>query len=243
MIGRTGGVRVACGILLAAGWAHAAAVVVPNIWAGTEGPSAANFFASGVGQKQLQINASSEFGAVPLLLTSFALRPDVNLCAGNPCGAFSTTIHNLQITLATTTRAPDDADTVFADYLTTNAQVVFSGDLALSSSYTGPVAGPKNFDILFPFTSSYLYNPAAGNLVVQVAINSTDGIPVNLDAAQAAGDPVSRLFGGFSATVGLADSFGFIVQFQGQAPSSAPEPGACFLVAVGMAAMLYRRRR
>jgi hypothetical protein len=198
-----------------------------------------------VGQKQLQVNASSEFGAVPLVLTSFALRPEVNLCPGNPCGAFSTTIHNLQITLATTTHAPDDVgvDNVFADYLTTNAQVVFSGDLAVSTSYTGPAAGPKNFDILFPFTSSYLYNPAAGNLVFQIAINGPDGIPVFLDAVQTNNDPVARIFGSYAGTSGIGDSFGFVVQFQGQAASSVPEPGACFSVAVGMAAMLHRRRR
>ena len=226
-----------------------AAVVVPNAWAGTEAPSAFGMFANGVGQKVLQVNASSEFGASPLLLTSVALRPDVNLCPGNPCGAFSTTLHNLSVTLATTTHAPDDtgSDNAFADYLTTNVVTVFSGDLNVSSNYTGPVSGPKNFDILFPFTIPYLYNPASGNLVVQFAVNGTDGIPVQMDAAQTVGDPVARIFGAFSQSNGIGDSFGFVMQFQVQAQSSgAPEPGTATLLVCGVAVVggyLRRRRR
>jgi len=224
-----------------------AAVVVPNAWAGTEAPSAFGMFASGVGQKLLQVNASSEFGATPLLLTSVALRPDVNLCPGNPCGAFSTTLHNLSVTLATTSHAPDDtgSDNVFGDYLTTNVVTVFSGDLTVSSSYTGPASGPKNFDILFPFTVPYLYNPASGNLVVQFAINGTDGLPVQMDAAQTTGDPVARIFGSFAQANGIGDSFGFVMQFQSQQQQSgAPEPGTASLLLCGIAAAGgYLRRR
>src|SRR5262249_15405805 len=144
-----------------------------------------------------------------------AFRPDVNLCAGNPCGAFApTTLHSVTIKLATTMiSATDTSDGTLADFLTTNEQTVFSGDATVSSSYTGPALGPKDFDILFPFTSPYTYNPANGNLVVNLIIDSTDGIPVNLDADSSSGVE-SRIFacasGQFSSS-GIHDTTGAAV--------------------------------
>src|SRR5262249_12667315 len=63
------------------------------------------FLSSGCGQQQLFIIASSQFSALTSgdQITGFAFRPDVNLCAGNPCGAFApTTLHSVTIKLATT---------------------------------------------------------------------------------------------------------------------------------------------
>jgi cell division septation protein DedD len=174
---------------------------------------------SGCGQHQLFVVASSQFSALTTgdQITGFAFRPDANLCAGNPCGAFAaTTVHSITIQLATTTTsASDTSDGTFADFLT-NAQTVFSGDATVSSNNTGPVSGPKDFDILFPFTTPYAYNPASGNLVVSLVIPNGDGIPSNIDADQG-GSVESRIFGcatGQFSPSGIHDNTGpAVIQF------------------------------
>src|SRR5215472_15490737 len=236
--------RSAFAICLAALAAPAAGadIVAPNDQAAVEGDSHGNFLpGSGVGQQVLLDIASSQFSTLSSgnVITGLAFRPDVNLCSGNPCGAFpATTLNNVTIKLATTSIAPTTFDNTFGDYLTTNAQTVFSGDVTVSSAYTGPAGGPKAFDILFPFASNYAYNPANGNLVVDIIINSTSGIPVNIDATQAFADQqvMSDYFGAAAGVTGLSNSNLDIVQFTTTAPvvTGVPEPSTWALMLLGV---------
>ena len=214
-------------LTLTAGGAHAATFVVPNANAAAEANGADNFTAgNGCGQQQIFVLDAGQFGGLGAgdVITGFAFRPEVNLCPGNPCGAFAaTTLHNVTIKLATTSKAATDtSDGTIADFLTTNVQTVFSGDVTVSSSYTGPVSGPKDFDIVFPFTTPYAYAPASGNLVVNLVIDGTDGLPSVIDGATSSGVS-SRIFacasGPFSIS-GIHDETAVaVLQFQFAAPS------------------------
>jgi len=208
-----------------------ATIVVPNADTSSEANGADNFTAgSGCGLQQVFVLAASQFGALAVgeQITAFAFRPDVNLCSGNPCGAFAaTTLHNVTIELATTTTsATDTSDGMVADFLTTNVQTVFAGDVVVSSNYTGPALGPKDFDIVFDFTTPYTYNPASGNLVVNLKIDSTDGLPSNIDGATSSGVS-SRIFAcasGQFAGQGIHDETGVaVIQFRlALAPTPTP---------------------
>jgi hypothetical protein len=220
-------------LVLGTGTANAQfTIVVPNANANAEANGADNFLpGSGCGQQQLFVLDSSQFSTLSSgdQITGFAIRPDVNFCAGNPCGSFAaTTLHNVTIKLATTsTAATDTSDGTIADFLTTNEQTVFSGDVTVASGFTGPTNGPKDFDIQFPFTTPYSYHPANGNLVVNLIVNSTDGIPVQIDGATSSGVS-SRIFAcasGQFAGSGIHDQTAVaVIQFQVSPPPCVPAP-------------------
>src|ERR1044072_1116056 len=117
--------------------ADASTLVVPNASASTEANGADQFLPNGPGFQQLFILDKAQFSTLAPgdQITQIALRPDVTLCSGNPCGPFAaTTIHNVTIKLATTSiAATDTSDTTIADFLTTSVQTVFSGDVTVSS--------------------------------------------------------------------------------------------------------------
>lgn len=228
--------------------AFAGDIVSPNDQATVEGNTAGNFLPNdGVGLQVLLDVSSSQFSALSSgdVITGLAFRPDVNLCGGNPCGVFGpTTLDNVTIKLATTSISPTTNDLTFGDYLTTNLQTVFSGDVTVSSAYTGPAGGPTAFDILFPFASSYAYNPADGNLVVDIIINSPTGIPVDIDAV-ASPTIQSEYFGGASSTAGLGNSNVDIVEFTTASSivSGVPEPATWALMLLGVGAIGAAMRR
>jgi len=212
-------------------------IVTPNIYTNAEAPGAINLLPGDpFGMKQLWVIDSSQFSSLsgPTQISEIDMRPncDADSCSfpGIPFGP--TTIHGLQIALAVTANAPGDVsiDHTFADYLT-NAVTVFSGDATISSSDTGPATGPKTFDITFPFSTPFTYNPSAGNLVVQFAVDGGDGIPSFVDGLQDGTGTLGRLFAdNFNDTTGLGDSFNPVLQFTtGQAVTTVPEPATLFL--------------
>jgi hypothetical protein len=238
-------------IALCAAQAHAD-IVTPNALAGTEGNSAGNIApGSGVGWQFLFEIDPSQFSALGSnQITGLAFRPAAgSICGGNPCGSFAaTTLHNVSIELATSTIALG-SDSTFADYLTTNTSTVLpSSTVTVSSSYTGPTAGPKAFDIVFNFSTPYTYHPSDGDLVVDLIINSTDGIPVFIDADQSSATHLvqAEYFGGAAATAGLGNSNVDVLDFLTTSPStgpSVPEPSSFSLIGVGILGLVRTVRR
>lgn len=89
--------------------------------------------------------ACNAFSGGPILITAMVFRPD----AGGSGAAFSTTLSNIEIDLSTTSANPNALSTTFANNIGADDTVVFgAGALALSSAFTGPAGGPKNFDIV-----------------------------------------------------------------------------------------------
>jgi hypothetical protein len=218
--------------------AQASVVVVPNSLASVEGGGGNTFpFDSTGPQRYQQVYSASQFGAGGLI-TQLAFRPD------GPLGhTFSVMISNIQIDLSTTAAAPDALSSTFASNVGADDRVVFSGPLSLSSAFTGPAGGPKAFDILVNLMTPFPYNPASGNLLLDV--RNTSGEPTGMaglfDSQFTPGDPVSRAFGSIaSTTASTLDSEGLVTQF-----TIVPEPGTIGLMAIGLFLVLVglARRR
>ena len=101
--------------------------------------------------------------ASALYITELRYRPDATYGQ-----AFNTTIGNIEIRLSTTTRQPDGLSEYYAQNPGPDETLVYSGALSISSQFTGPPGQPKDFDIIIPLQTPFLYNPAAGNLLVDL---------------------------------------------------------------------------
>jgi hypothetical protein len=240
----------ACAFLV--GGARADVVVVPNALANTEGESNNGFpfniaFFGISSQRYQQVYASSQFsgfGGHPELITQIAFRPDAQFGS-----AFSSTLPNVRIDLSTTHAVPGSLSSTFANNVGPNDQVVFSGPLHLSSSFTGPPNGPKAFDITIPLQHPFLYNPSQGNLLLDVR-NFGGGSTTQFDATFNFGSNSSRAFtitsNGVNDPTGLTDNGALVTQFTGTLPTSGggvPEPSTLALFGVGAASLVVRRWR
>ena len=236
------------GLALSAGFAvtaRALFIVSPGAQTSIEGDgaNAYPFNLAGAGrssQRYQQVYNSSSFAVLggPALITQIAFRPDAIF--GAP---FSKTLPNVRIDLSTTSLAADGLSSTFASNVGGNDAIVFSGALALSSAFTGPAGGPKDFDILINLNTPFLYIPGAGNLLLDVR-NIGGGSTTTFDTQNTAGDAVSRAVtvtsGVNSATADFTDTFGLVTRFTA---TPAPEPTTCGLLGLGALLLAARRRR
>jgi hypothetical protein len=118
------------------------------------------------------------------------------------------------------------------------------GSLTLSSSNTLGL-----FDTIINFTTPFLYNPAAGNLLLDVRNFSGASVTNTFfDAQTTTGDSVSRVYGAEGAplaTSGTTDSLGLITRFTYSTPNaSVPEPGSlAMLLGFSVTGVRFLRRR
>ncbi len=227
---------------------HAQSVVVPGGNAGTEGNQNNLIPFSFNNNRYQQVYGASAFAGVPAggaYLTQIAFRPDAEFGA-----AFASILPSVRIDLAVTMAAVDGLSTTFASNLTSGSTIVYGGvsgaALALSSAFTGPAGGPKAFDIIITFTTPFFYDPALGNLLLDVR-NFGGGTTTLFDAQSMLNDSISRVgtFGGGvgSATGNFADSLGLVTKFT-YAPAAAPENAeSALLLGLGAGALFWLRRR
>ena len=224
-----------------------APVVVPNANAAVAGNSDNRFpFLVTGGMRYQQVFDASEFSSLggPQFINQLSLRNGPFVAT-----AFTANIASIQISLSTIATAPDNLSTTFAGNIGANNTQVYNGSLTLSSTNG---AGPGNthvFDVVINFQTPFLYDPSAGNLLLDVQNNSGADAAVGVnffDAQFTASDSISRVFGpegNSSATTGTADSNGLIMQFSFAA---VPEPTTWALIGVvtlGTGAYTWKKRR
>ncbi len=228
-------------LLVGASIAKSDTVTVPNSRLLLEGNTSQDFPFTPLNTasaRYQQIFASSEFSSIsgPVLITSMTLRPD----SSSP--AFTAAIGNIQINLSTTSRSVDSLSTTFATNVGVDDTVVTSGPLTLTTLSTGPANGPKAFDVTIPFVNPFLYNPSAGNLLLDVRNFSGASPARQLDAHSFTGDGVSRIYtqllGVSSPTADRVDSSGLVVQF-----NVVPEPSTAILGVALFSVVIARRSR
>jgi hypothetical protein len=213
-------------------------ITVPRGLIATDGPDNGGypfniepFFLSSL--RYLQLFPADEFTGVPIAITGLAFRPD-----REHGGPFKSVLPNVQISLSTTSRQPDELRARFADNIGADETVVHTGPLLLSGSFSGPHRGPLAFDIVIPFTAPFLYDPRNGNLLLDVR-NFSGGSTTQFDAYH---DPAFRALRVFSdarlpETEGMSDWIAQTTQFQA---SPTPEPGTLLLFGSCLAAYGFR---
>ncbi len=171
--------------------AKASTVVVPNGLDAREGSGSSGIL-NQAGREQT-IYASTNFPDGPISIQELHFRP--NVTDYMPGSAFSTTIWDLQIILSTSSVQPGGLSPTFNNNTGPDAEAVVSGAATLFSTFTGPDGGPKDFDIIVPLNHPFTYNPAQGNLLVDIQ-NSSGDATSPVDAEYSTNGAASRVVSG-----------------------------------------------
>ncbi len=213
---------------------RAQVIVVPNALAENDGNGSSTSTAGPASVRWLTIHDASQFGALsePSFLTQFAYRPDTILDQSGPRSL------TLQIYASTTSRSVAGLSTTFAENLGPDNTLVFDGTVNLT---TGNLPGPGNtrqFDYVFRFTTPFLYDPAAGNLVLDLQIEA-NGSAVTFDTVS--GDPaIGRIFSFGSSTATTGD---FRDSHVTQLTFDIPEPTVAVSVLFALGLLIAKRKR
>ena len=185
-------------VLTAAG--QAATLVAPNDLETSDSAFGAGTLAAANYRSQQVYGAQHFPPDIALVITELRFRPDYSYGS-----AFNTTIGNIQIRLSTTQSSPDGLSPIYASNVGPDETVVFNGSLNMSSQFTGPANGPKAFDMVIPLTTPFLYNPAAGHLLLEIRNTSGSGASP-MSGRAVPGDGASRVGGTLGSGTGGADS-------------------------------------
>jgi hypothetical protein len=215
--------------------AEAQTIIVPNNMANAYGANNVNPFDIAAvyasSMRYQEMFGASQFGTVAAggeYITQIAFR------AGSLDGPFSamTTTENAALSL------------VFGDNVGADDTTVFSGAWSFSSAGAAQgQPGPSNFDILLNLTTPFFYNPANGNLVLDVR-NFSGGQTAYFDAAfqsNPSGAVVTSVWANnvaaTSTSSGQSAAVGPVAQFTFR-PNPVPEPSAMGLELSGFGLLL-----
>ncbi len=157
-----------------------------------------------------QVYVASEFEG-PLEVGAIQFRQDVDFGM-----AFGPLLYpDVRIMLSSGAPDPDTLSATFADNLGPDATVVFDGQMALESSPSTDV--PRPFDVTMSFESAFSYDPADGNLLVDLRIGACPigSLGLWFDAVFSASDSVSRAHSPAAddTTAFTVDTAGMVTRF------------------------------
>lgn len=230
---------------------QAATIVAPNSSTNTsgnaQGPAPLRYFGTG-GSRVQQVYDGSTFSSIsgPVTITAISFRPFTTP------SAFAGDTVNLSdslIRLSTTQQSgegPNQLGTTFADNVGSDAQTVYSGALTLTTSAAG--SAPYPFDYTINLQTPFTYDPAQGNLLLDVLVPSTASVSgsgfgfATFDTVNTVDDGVFSVveINNGSATSGQVSTAAAITQFS---YTAVPEPATCFLAIVATFLPVQMKRR
>ena len=143
--------------------------------ASTEGNSALGVGHGGSFRYQQEV-AASDFTA-PVLINSISFRLD-----GAATAPVSGSYADFIAQLSTTSQPAGALSTTFANNVGADVKTVFNGPLSFAFTAAGPGNGPNAFSFTLTFTTPFLYNPAAGNLLLEYQSSSGPTVSYSEDA-------------------------------------------------------------
>ena len=169
-------------------------IVVPNALATNDGNGFGTSTTGPASVRWLHIYDASQFGDLsgPSFLTKFAYRPDRIPGQSGPRSL------TLRIHASTTSRTVAGISTTFTENHGTNKMLVFDGTVNVTTENLPGSGNTRQFDYLYPFTTPFLYDAAAGNLVLDFQFEG-DGLAITHDTES--GNPaIGRVFNGSSSS-------------------------------------------
>jgi hypothetical protein len=187
--------------------------VVPGFWtnnSGTNSPVAGT--PSSIRYQQLI--GKQQFGSGTIIINQIAFR------AYPGTGPLNLTIANLTVNLSTSPLYPNREygaplmSTTFANNIGSDNTLVFSGPKNVSSpGCAGP--SPCPFDVVIPLSTPFVYNPAAGTLLVDIqatGFNATAGSFDDALFAYPPGGGVASVSGALGSATGIFAPSGHVMQ-------------------------------
>lgn len=133
----------------------------------------------------------------PILIQGLRIRADGSTTSTWSGGS----IANVVIQMST---APVDymaMTSTFANNHGKDVTTVYSGNVTVAPSPVGGGSVPqKGYYITIPLQTSFLYDPSAGDLVIDVARGAITGVQFRSDAVSGTGTPATRIYNTSSAT-------------------------------------------
>jgi hypothetical protein len=226
---------------LLAGPAFAGTVTAPGGAGDAQGPAPLRYYGSGGSQVQQIYDSSFFSGPTQISAISFRATP-----GAAPSFFFSNTVTASDLTVAlsnTGVSANENSglqpSTTFASNEGANLTTVFSGPITLSTAATG--VGAQPFDYTVNFTTPFIYDPKAGNLLVDFLVPSTATVSgsgfgfLTFDNANNLNDGLRSIVSiQGTGPDGALDSSGAITQFTTAAISGAPEPTTWAMALIGV---------
>jgi hypothetical protein len=218
--------------------ASAQVVVAPNTFTTVQAGLFPNSAPFNNQSRYQQIFTANQFSAIsgPKVITQIAFRPTVTQAP------FTQTFSNIQFNLSTTTQTIAGLSANFASNLGADDTVVRSGSVTLSSANTPGPGSTTAFDILVNLTTPFVYDPALGNLLMDIRDFSAAGASIFVDLGS---DPSTSLVfadaNPAGVTSGTVQNFGIVTQFT-FAAIPAPEPGTMLFCLVGGLGVFFQRQ-
>ncbi len=191
-------------------------VTVPQTLSSVEGGGGSSVLRYDI--RLQEVYAARQFPSVPIEIREIRWRPSAIYGS-----TFTNHSPRLQVNLSTTLKNPGELSAVFAANVGGDDLVVFDGPSDLESQFSGPPSGPKSFDIVVPLSTPFIYNPEAGNLLVDIRNHNATGVAY-VDAGVGGGFG-SRVFAlGANSTTGGADNGADAIQFGYVIAENPPPP-------------------